>query len=75
MPVAYWGFRWMIGFGMASFSVGLLGLWLTRKKFLLLTAYRTGEDEVPRLVLLKRPLGSRLTRLYWLAAVWTMAFP
>ncbi|MEU6106524.1 cytochrome ubiquinol oxidase subunit I, partial [Streptomyces flaveolus] len=20
VPVAYWGFRWMIGFGMASFS-------------------------------------------------------
>ncbi len=34
VPVAYWGFRWMIGFGMASFSVGLLGLWLTRKRFL-----------------------------------------
>ncbi|MFD7704765.1 cytochrome ubiquinol oxidase subunit I [Streptomyces caelestis] len=75
VPVAYWGFRWMIGFGMASFSLGLLGLWLTRKKFLLPAAHRTGEDEVPRLVLLKKPLGSRLTRLYWLLALWTMAFP
>ncbi|CAM5348805.1 hypothetical protein SHIRM173S_00659 [Streptomyces hirsutus] len=26
VPVAYWGFRWMIGFGMASFSLALLGL-------------------------------------------------
>ncbi|WP_395576142.1 cytochrome ubiquinol oxidase subunit I [Streptomyces sp. BK79] len=75
VPVAYWGFRWMIGFGMASFSLGLLGLWLTRKKFLLPAALRTGEDEVPHLVLLKKPLGSRLSRMYWLLAVWTMAFP
>ncbi|CAL9504049.1 cytochrome ubiquinol oxidase subunit I [Streptomyces sp. NPDC057838] len=75
VPVAYWGFRWMIGFGMASFSIGLLGLWLTRKKFLLPAAWRTGEDEVPHLVLFRTPLQPRLTRLYWLVAVWTMAFP
>lgn len=65
----------MIGFGMASFSLGLLGLWLTRKRFLLPPALRTGEDEVPHLVLLKKPLGARLTRMYWLLALWTMAFP
>ncbi|WP_406726584.1 cytochrome ubiquinol oxidase subunit I [Streptomyces sp. GD-15H] len=75
VPVAYWGFRWMIGFGMASLSLALLGLWLTRKRFLLPVALRTGEDEVPHLVLLKNPLGARLTRLYWLLALWTMAFP
>ncbi|MFF8672278.1 cytochrome ubiquinol oxidase subunit I [Streptomyces sp. NPDC015242] len=75
VPVAYWGFRWMIGFGMASFSIGLLGLWLTRKKFLLPAAWRTGEDEVPHLVLFRTPLQPRLTRLYWLVAVWTMTFP
>jgi cytochrome d ubiquinol oxidase subunit I len=75
VPVAYWGFRWMIGFGMASFSIGLLGLWLTRKKFLLPAAHRTGDDEVPHLVLFRKPLQPRLTRLYWLVAVWTMAFP
>ncbi|MFE6520181.1 cytochrome ubiquinol oxidase subunit I [Streptomyces sp. NPDC057794] len=75
VPVAYWGFRWMIGFGMASFSIGLLGLWLTRKKFLLPAAWRTGEDEVPHLVLFRTPLQPRFTRLYWLVAVWTMAFP
>ncbi|MBV7698802.1 cytochrome ubiquinol oxidase subunit I [Streptomyces sp. TRM70350] len=75
VPVAYWSFRWMIGFGMASLSIGLLGLWLTRKKFLLPAAYRTGEEEVPHLVLLTTPLRPRLTRLYWLVAVWTMAFP
>ncbi|CAM5469343.1 Putative phenylalanine aminotransferase [Streptomyces violarus] len=75
VPVAYWGFRWMIGFGMASLAIGLLGLWLTRKKFLLPAAWRTGEDEVPHLVLFRKPLRPRLTRLYWLVAVWTMAFP
>lgn len=32
IPVAYWGFRWMIGFGMTSFAVGLAGLWLTRRR-------------------------------------------
>ncbi|CAL9518835.1 cytochrome ubiquinol oxidase subunit I [Streptomyces sp. enrichment culture] len=75
VPVAYWGFRWMIGFGMVSFGLGLLGLWLTRKRFLLPPALRTAEDEVPRLVLLKKPLGARLSRMYWLLALWTMAFP
>ncbi|MFE9771120.1 cytochrome ubiquinol oxidase subunit I [Streptomyces sp. NPDC005931] len=75
VPVAYWGFRWMIGFGMVSFGLGVLGLWLTRKKFLLPAALRTGDDDVPHLVLLKQPLGTRLTRLYWLLALWTMAFP
>ncbi|MEU8131990.1 cytochrome ubiquinol oxidase subunit I [Streptodolium elevatio] len=32
IPVTYWGFRLMIGFGMTSFAVGAIGLWLTRKK-------------------------------------------
>ncbi|UGQ15180.1 cytochrome ubiquinol oxidase subunit I [Yinghuangia sp. ASG 101] len=32
IPVTYWGFRLMIGFGMTSFAVGLAGLWLTRRK-------------------------------------------
>lgn len=54
IPVAYWGFRWMIGFGMASLGIGMLGLWLTRKKFMLAPGMRTGEDEVPNLVLFKR---------------------
>ncbi|WP_424212765.1 cytochrome ubiquinol oxidase subunit I [Streptomyces sp. BI20] len=75
IPVAYWGFRWMIGFGMASFALGCVGLWLTRKRFLLPPALRTGEDERPHLVLFKSPLGPRLTRLYWLTAVLTLGFP
>ncbi|MEU6385001.1 cytochrome ubiquinol oxidase subunit I [Streptomyces bauhiniae] len=76
IPVAYWGFRWMIGFGMASFTLGALGLWLTRKKFLLPRHLRTGDDEVPRLVLFgKRTLGPRLTSWFWRVATWTMAFP
>ena len=38
IPVTFWAFRWMIGFGMASFVIGLVGLWLTRKKFMLAAA-------------------------------------
>ncbi|MET9731761.1 cytochrome ubiquinol oxidase subunit I [Streptomyces sp. NPDC006458] len=76
IPVAYWGFRWMIGFGMASFAIGLAGLWLTRKKFLLPRALRAGEDEVPNLVLFrKKALGPKLTQWYWRIAIWTLAFP
>ncbi|MFJ6631128.1 cytochrome ubiquinol oxidase subunit I [Streptomyces sp. NPDC091376] len=75
IAVAYWGFRWMIGFGMTSFAIGLAGLWLTRKKFMLPPALRVGEDEVPHVVLFKKPLGPKLTKLYWLAALWTLGFP
>ncbi len=76
IPVAYWGFRWMIGFGMASLAIGMLGLWLTRKKFLLPQALRTGDDEVPNLVLFRnKALSPRFTQWYWLVALWTMAFP
>ncbi|MGW0602429.1 cytochrome ubiquinol oxidase subunit I [Streptomyces sp. NPDC002644] len=78
IPVAFWSFRWMIGFGMASLTIGMLGLWLTRKRFLLPQHLRTGEDEVPNLVLLPRgkaALGPRTTQLYWRVATWTMAFP
>ncbi|MFD6987745.1 cytochrome ubiquinol oxidase subunit I [Streptomyces sp. NPDC059943] len=76
IPVAYWGFRWMIGFGMASLGIGLLGLWLTRRRFLLPKALRTGEDEVPNLVLFRnKALGARFAHLYWLVALWTMLFP
>ncbi|MEU8529196.1 MULTISPECIES: cytochrome ubiquinol oxidase subunit I [Streptomyces] len=76
IPVAYWGFRWMIGFGMTSLAIGMLGLWLTRKKFLLPQALRTGDDEVPNLVLFKnKALSARFTKWYWVVALWTMLFP
>ncbi|MFJ9344011.1 cytochrome ubiquinol oxidase subunit I [Streptomyces sp. NPDC101733] len=76
IPVAFWAFRWMMGFGMASLGVGMAGLWLTRRKFWLAPGLRTGEDEVPHLALTRgRTLGSRLTTWYWRAAVWTLAFP
>ncbi|MFM9368996.1 cytochrome ubiquinol oxidase subunit I [Streptomyces sp. Da 82-17] len=75
IPVAYWGFRWMIGFGMASLGIGVLGLWLTRKKFMLPQSMRVGEDEAPHLVLFKKPLSAKLTRWYWIVALWTMLFP
>jgi cytochrome d ubiquinol oxidase subunit I len=76
IPVAFWGFRWMIGFGMASFAIGLAGLWLTRKKFMLPQHLRVGEGEVPHLVLFKnKALGSKLSPWYWRIATWTLAFP
>ncbi|GHJ40195.1 cytochrome ubiquinol oxidase subunit I [Streptomyces sp. TS71-3] len=75
IPVAYWGFRWMIGFGMTSFALGAAGLWLTRKRFMLPARLRTGEDEVPHLVPFRTPLGSRLGAWYWRVATWTLAFP
>ena len=31
IPMAYWSFRWMIGFGMLSVLVALFGLWFTRR--------------------------------------------
>ncbi|MFD4244087.1 cytochrome ubiquinol oxidase subunit I [Streptomyces sp. NPDC058525] len=76
IPVAFWGFRFMMGFGMTSLAVGAVGLWLTRRKVLLAPGLRTGEDEVPHLALTRgRTLGSLLTTWYWRAAVWTLAFP
>lgn len=76
IPVAFWSFRWMIGFGMASFGLGILGLWLTRKKFMLPPGMRTGEDEVPHLVLFKnKALSPKLAKCYWIVALWTLLFP
>jgi cytochrome d ubiquinol oxidase subunit I len=76
VPVAYWGFRLMIGVGMASFGVGALGLWLTRKKFMLPARLRTGPDEVPNLVLFRGTvLPPKFARLYWVLALATMTFP
>ncbi|MET9609654.1 cytochrome ubiquinol oxidase subunit I [Streptomyces sp. NPDC006512] len=76
IPVAFWSFRWMIGFGMTSLAVGAVGLWLTRRRFLLDPGLRTGEDEVPHLAVTRgRTLGSWLTVWYWRLAVWTLAFP
>jgi cytochrome d ubiquinol oxidase subunit I len=76
IPVAYWGFRWMIGFGVVSIGVGAAGLWLTRRRFWIAPEHRTGEDEAPHLVLTRNlRLGGGLTRWYWRIAVWTMLFP
>ncbi|MFF2651657.1 cytochrome ubiquinol oxidase subunit I [Streptomyces sp. NPDC058045] len=75
IPVTFWGFRWMIGFGMSSFALGLAGLWLTRRKFMLPAPLRTGEDEMPHLVPFRRPLGARTGVWFWRLAVWTLGFP
>jgi cytochrome d ubiquinol oxidase subunit I len=76
IPLAYWSFRWMIGFGMTSLALGAAGLWLTRRKFWLAGRLRTGADEVPRLALTRdRELGPTLTRWYWRLALATLLFP
>jgi cytochrome bd ubiquinol oxidase subunit I len=76
IPVTYWGFRWMIGFGMVSFVLGLLGLWMTRTKFLLPEHLRTGDDEAPNLVLFRnKALSPGFTKAYWLVSLWTLLFP
>ena len=76
IPVAYWSFRWMIGFGMTSLALGAAGLYLTRRRLWLSPALRTADEEVPRLALTrKRELGPQLTRWYWRLALLTMGFP
>jgi cytochrome d ubiquinol oxidase subunit I len=74
--VTYWGFRLMIGFGMTSFVAGLIGLWTTRKRFFLAPEFRTGEDEVPRLMLTRSTeLNPLLTKWSWRIGILTMGFP
>jgi cytochrome d ubiquinol oxidase subunit I len=76
IPVAYWGFRWMIGFGVVSIAVGAAGLWLTRRRVWIAPEHRTGEDEVPHLMVTSRlRLGDGLSRWYWRIALLTMVFP
>jgi cytochrome d ubiquinol oxidase subunit I len=76
IPVAYWGFRWMIGFGVVSIGVGAAGLWLTRRRFWVAPEHRTGDDEVPHLMLTRGVMiGDGLARWYWRIALWTMVFP
>jgi cytochrome d ubiquinol oxidase subunit I len=76
IPVAYWGFRWMIGFGVVSIGVGAAGLWLTRRRLWVAPEQRTGEDEVPNLMLTRRTrFGPGLSRWYWRLALLTMLFP
>lgn len=76
IPVAYWGFRWMIGFGMASLALGAVGLYLTRNKLWLAERLRTTPDQVPRLALTRNStLGPRLTTWYWRLSLLTLGFP
>ncbi|OIV38496.1 cytochrome ubiquinol oxidase subunit I [Mangrovactinospora gilvigrisea] len=79
IPVAFWGFRLMIGFGMVSLAIGAVGLWLTRKRFWLserLRAQRGDPDAVPLLALTKdRALGERLSPWFWRISLLTMLLP
>ncbi|MEG3630787.1 cytochrome ubiquinol oxidase subunit I [Streptomyces poriticola] len=74
--MTYWGFRLMIFFGMAGLAVAAAGLWLTRKRFWLHPAHRTGEDEPPHLMLTRNVrMNAFLSRWSWRVAVLTLAFP
>ncbi|GAA1965467.1 cytochrome ubiquinol oxidase subunit I [Kitasatospora viridis] len=74
--VTYWGFRLMMGFGMTSFVAALIGLWTTRKRRFLAPEFRTGEEEVPRLMLTRtREMGPFLTKWSWRIGILTMGFP
>ena len=74
--VTFWGFRLMIGFGMASAAAGAVGLWTTRRKRWLAPEYRTADDEIPRLMLTPtREFGPALTKWSWRIGIWTMGFP
>ncbi|MBT2382825.1 cytochrome ubiquinol oxidase subunit I [Streptomyces sp. ISL-11] len=74
--MTFWGFRLMIGFGMTSFVAALIGLWTTRKKFWLAPAFRTGDHEVPRLMLTRtREMSPFFTAWSWRIGVLTMGFP
>ncbi|MEY9843174.1 cytochrome ubiquinol oxidase subunit I [Streptacidiphilus sp. MAP5-3] len=76
IPTTFWAFRWMIGFGMTSFVIAVIGLWLTRRKFWLAPEYRRAGDEVPLFMLTKnRELGPFLNKWMWRGFVWTMLFP
>ncbi|MEZ0064212.1 cytochrome d ubiquinol oxidase subunit I [Streptacidiphilus sp. MAP12-20] len=76
IPTTFWAFRWMIGFGMTSFVIGMVGLWLTRRRFWLAPEYRRAGDEVPLFMLTKdKELGPFLNKWMWRAAIWTMLFP
>ncbi|WP_269855448.1 cytochrome ubiquinol oxidase subunit I [Streptomyces sp. RPT161] len=74
--VTFWGFRLMIGFGMTSFVAGLIGLWTTRRKRWLAPEFRTGEEDVPRLMLTpRREMSTFFTKWSWRIGILTMGFP
>ncbi|MYQ47125.1 cytochrome ubiquinol oxidase subunit I, partial [Streptomyces sp. SID4985] len=74
--MTYWGFRLMIFFGMTSFGIGVLGLWLTRKKFWLESRYRTGEDEPPNLMITNKiRMNDFFTKWSWRIVMLTLGFP
>ncbi|MFE9766757.1 cytochrome ubiquinol oxidase subunit I [Streptomyces sp. NPDC005808] len=76
IPTAYWSYRWMIGFGGVSMALCVGGLWLTRRKFWLAAAHRTGDEDVPKLMLTKQmELTPKLGIWWWRLSQWTLIFP
>jgi cytochrome d ubiquinol oxidase subunit I len=76
IPTAYWAYRWMIGFGGVSMALCTAGLWLTRRKFWLAPEHRTGDEDVPKLMLTKNmELTPKLGIWWWRLSQWTLIFP
>ena len=78
IPVAYWGFRWMIGFGMVVLR-RRRGRALADPQEVLArrSTCRTGDDEVPHLVLFRNKALGPTARHAGTGgiALWTLGFP
>jgi cytochrome d ubiquinol oxidase subunit I len=59
LPVVYWSFRVMIGFGLSTVGLSLLGLWLTRRR-------RATPEWFARVCLLALPLPTFAMVAGWL---------
>ncbi|MEU7335819.1 cytochrome ubiquinol oxidase subunit I [Streptomyces sp. NPDC007074] len=76
IPTAYWAYRWMIGFGGVAMALCTAGLWLTRRKLWLASEHRTGDEEVPKLMLTRSmELTPKLGDWWWRLSQWTLIFP
>ncbi|MEU6815404.1 cytochrome ubiquinol oxidase subunit I [Streptomyces sp. NPDC046860] len=74
--MTYWGFRLMIFFGMTSFTIGVIGLYLTRRRLWVKPRFRTGEDEPPNLMLTdKIRMNDFFTKWSWRIVALTLGFP
>ncbi len=61
LPVVYWSFRVMVGFGLIAVALALLGLWLTRRRGLL--AWASGRGRRTGAARDRRPVPGWFARL------------
>ncbi|WP_182906606.1 cytochrome ubiquinol oxidase subunit I [Microbispora sp. H13382] len=66
LPVVFWSFRVMIGFGMATVGLSVLGLWLTRPRRRQGGAAKPVPDWFARLCVLALPLPTAAIVAGWL---------